>query len=272
MVNANRYLKRRTGRNRSGERWYLQVPVPKELRPRLGRSVERALHTGDPRVARIRRDAALPEIHALFARARAEPTLAEVIAAARREELARAGAIWSEAVLDRGPAAVRTALAALIDAEHIAGEPEAIPAPSEAWQRRARRALLHHGLEPTLAAIGEVAEALLAAHIEAAEAAIDGRPALTPAEPRTEAPPPRGVEIPPDPRSPVLAMPAGHARKLEMMADRYLAEREGSWTGQTKVQVRATLQAFTEHVASKSPSEKFGLRVKRLPSGGGGAG
>ena len=44
-------------------------------------------------MARIRRDAMLPEIHALFARARAEPTLAKVVAAARREELARAGAI-----------------------------------------------------------------------------------------------------------------------------------------------------------------------------------
>jgi hypothetical protein len=31
MINANRYLKRRVGKSRSGERWYLQVPVPKDL-------------------------------------------------------------------------------------------------------------------------------------------------------------------------------------------------------------------------------------------------
>jgi hypothetical protein len=106
MINANRYLKRRCGKDRSGERWYLQLPVPKDLRERFGWTIERALNTSDPRVARIRRDAMLPDLRALFDRARAEPTLGEVIPAVRRAELARAHAEWSELIADRGVANV----------------------------------------------------------------------------------------------------------------------------------------------------------------------
>jgi integrase len=173
MVNANQYLKRRTGRNRSGERWYLQVPVPKELRPRLGRTVERCLRTDSVRLARARRDALLPEIHALFARARAEPTLAEAVAAARLE-----------------------------------------------------------------------------AHIQAAEAAIDGRPALTPAEPRTEAIVPQGVEIPPEAGSRAGAMSACRARLSEArLAGLYAEwERERRPAGRTKLDFRRALRRLEEHV------------------------
>jgi hypothetical protein len=89
MVNANRYLKRRRGKGRSGERWYLQVPVPVDLRPRFGATVERCLRTDSLKVARIRRDETLPEVRAMFAAARAEPTLDDALAAARRAERAR---------------------------------------------------------------------------------------------------------------------------------------------------------------------------------------
>jgi hypothetical protein len=62
----------------------LQLPVPKDLREHFDWTIERALNTSDPRVAPIRRDAMLPDLRAPFDRARAEPTLGEVIPAARR--------------------------------------------------------------------------------------------------------------------------------------------------------------------------------------------
>jgi hypothetical protein len=70
MVRANRYLHKRSGKRRSGERFYLRVPVPADLRAVFGRLIERPLRTSDPRVARIRRDALLAEVRAMLERAR----------------------------------------------------------------------------------------------------------------------------------------------------------------------------------------------------------
>jgi integrase len=191
MINANRYLKRRRGKDRSGERWYLQLPVPKDLRHHFGCTIERALNTSDPRVARIRRDAILPDVRAMFDRARAEPTLDEVIPAARRAELARAHAEWSELIADRGVANAREVLGVLLGEEYISDDVECVATPSEAWQRRARRVLLHHGLAPTDEAIERIAETLLEAHIEGAELALEGRAPLNlPAKPAAAPPAP----------------------------------------------------------------------------------
>ena len=192
MVNANRYLKRRCGKDRSGERWYLQVPVPKDLRERFGSTIERALNTSDPRVARIRRDAMLPDLRALFDRARAEPILDDVITAARRGELARAHAEWSELTADRGAANAHGVLYGLMDHEFLRGDDdEDVAVPSEAWQRRARRLLLHHGVAPTDAAVERIAETLLEANVEGAVMALEGRtPPNLPAKPAAAPPAP----------------------------------------------------------------------------------
>ena len=42
MINANQYLKRRCGRDRSGERFYCRVPIPADLRGRFGLSLRSA--------------------------------------------------------------------------------------------------------------------------------------------------------------------------------------------------------------------------------------
>ena len=64
MGNLNQYIKRRVGKARSGERLYIQVPVPKDLRGRFGHAVTRCLRTDSLKVARIRRDEMLPDIRA----------------------------------------------------------------------------------------------------------------------------------------------------------------------------------------------------------------
>ncbi len=82
-----RHLKRRTGARRSGQRWYVQVAVPKELQAKLGRkTIERALKTSDLREAQRQRWAVLAEIEETFKRAREERglTSVEIEAAAQR--------------------------------------------------------------------------------------------------------------------------------------------------------------------------------------------
>ena len=67
-----RYLKRRVGKGRSGERWYVRVPIPKDLQGRFGRAraIERALKTSDLQEARRRRHAVIAEIFDTIERAR----------------------------------------------------------------------------------------------------------------------------------------------------------------------------------------------------------
>ena len=90
MVEAmpdTRHLKRRTGARRSGQRWYVQVAVPKELQAKLGhKTIERALKTSDLREARRQRWAVLAEIEETFKRAREVRglTSVEIEAAAQR--------------------------------------------------------------------------------------------------------------------------------------------------------------------------------------------
>ena len=82
-----RYLKRRVGKGRSGERWYVRVPIPKDLRGRFGRAtaIERALNTSELQDAQRRRHAVIAEIFETFERARhGGLTSAEIEAEAQR--------------------------------------------------------------------------------------------------------------------------------------------------------------------------------------------
>ncbi len=82
-----RYLKRRVGKGRSGERWYVRVPIPKDIRGRFGRAtaIERALKTSDLQEARRRRHAVIAEIFDAIERARhGGLTSAEIEAEAQR--------------------------------------------------------------------------------------------------------------------------------------------------------------------------------------------
>lgn len=91
------------------------------------------LRTSDPRVARIRRDNILPEVRQMLANARARPKLEDVLPDIRRAELAQAHGVWTELIADRGVANAHRALDALD--EH-----------DDHWWRRARQAILQHGL------------------------------------------------------------------------------------------------------------------------------
>jgi integrase len=238
MANVNRYIKARRGRERSGERLYLQVPVPKDLRAVFGRAcLERCLHTDSLTVARMRRDAALPEILAMFDRVRQEPTLDQALAVIRRDELARAHAVWSERVVERGIAGARSALADLLEDEHVQiDDQDWTPAPSAAWQQRARRMLLLHGLAPTDQATEAAATALLEAHIDGAELVLEGR--ALPARNGLHA---AARRVQPDMYTAIAFTAA---------AERYVEERQAVWTQHTLAQYESTLRQFGEHVGA----------------------
>jgi hypothetical protein len=225
MTNVNRYIKARRGRGRSGERLYLQVPVPKDLRPVFGRAcIERCLRTDSLKVARIRREEMLPEIKAVFTAARAEPKLENVLAAVRREEMARAQIEWTELIADRGAAAARQTLALLLDDEYLycPDDREDFASPSESWQRRARRELLRHGLAAKDGAVDAAAVVLLEAYVDGAEMALEGRP-LVEAHQRATAHP-RPV-IPAGSSSPALPSPAQTAVQFRDLLSEWKRER-----------------------------------------------
>ena len=86
---VNRYIKTRRGKGRSGEKRYFQMAVPRDLRPIFGATIEHCLRTDSLRVARVRRDALLPEIQAMFAAARAAPKIENESGEVGRERGAR---------------------------------------------------------------------------------------------------------------------------------------------------------------------------------------
>jgi integrase len=65
------YLKRRCGKGRSGDSFYVRVRVPADLRDVYGKKeIGRSLHTSDPKEAKRRKHAVVAEIFADFERAR----------------------------------------------------------------------------------------------------------------------------------------------------------------------------------------------------------
>lgn len=67
----NAYLKRRCGKQRSGFRWYVRVPVPTDIQDTIRRqTIERALNTSDIKEARRLKLPVLTEIFGSFERAR----------------------------------------------------------------------------------------------------------------------------------------------------------------------------------------------------------
>jgi len=168
-----RYLKRRVGRRRSGDRWYVRVPIPTDLRGRFGKleAIERGLGTGDLREAQRRRHAVVGEILETFDRARAGRP--EDAAA---EEFTRAYAAWRQVCHERRRRAVHEQLGVLLDQQFmpIDGE-EHVPAPCEKWQERARKALCQCGIEPAPEVVERLAESFLEAQVDATDAMLEGR-------------------------------------------------------------------------------------------------
>ena len=65
------YLKRRRGKDRSGYRWYVRIVVPADLRDILRKqTIERALNTGDLKVAQRLKHAVVAQIFEEFERAK----------------------------------------------------------------------------------------------------------------------------------------------------------------------------------------------------------
>jgi hypothetical protein len=185
-----RHLKRRVGKRRSGDRWYVRVPVPKDLRGRFGKleAIERALNTGDLREAQRRRHAVVAGILELFDRAR-DSRPEDAVAG----ELVRAHATWRQTYLSLGRSAAQERLGDLLETEYMqVSDHEYIPTPDEQWHVRARKALQRCGVEPAPEMVAQLAEALLEAHVDAAEAALEGR----------ELPVPGGVRKPSAPGRP----------------------------------------------------------------------
>jgi hypothetical protein len=143
-----RYLRRRVGKRRSGDRWYVRVPVPKNLRGRFGEleAVERGLGTGDLREAQRRRHAIVAEILELFDRTR-DSRPEDAVA----EELAQAYATWRETYLALGRAGAQALLSDVLEAGYMqVSDREYIPTPGEQWHERACKALQRCGVEPAL--------------------------------------------------------------------------------------------------------------------------
>ena len=138
-----RYLKRRVGIGRSGDRWYVRVRVPADLRGRFGKleAIEKALGTGDPREAQRRRHAAVAAILERFEQARRAPSPAAAISEARRAELRQAWRVWSGYIAEHGLSAAREALSNGIYAESMPDDDGTLTLiPGEHWLRpRGRR-------------------------------------------------------------------------------------------------------------------------------------
>lgn len=229
-----RYLKRRVGKRRSGDRWYVRVPVPKDLQGRFGRltAIEKGLGTGDLREAQRRRHAVVAEILDLFDRAR-DSRPEDAVA----DELVRAHAVWRQIYLARGRSAVREGVQNLLDAEYMqVSDHEYIRTPGDQWHERAGEALQRCGVEPAPEMVAH-SETLLEAHVDAAEAVLEGR------EPPVPAPGGR--------REAVRARATAHdALKVWEAGERYLAERtrdaNASLSQQTAAQASTTFRLFAE--------------------------
>ena len=225
-----RYLKRRVGKRRSGDRWYVRVPVPTDLRGRFGKleALERALNTGDLREAQRRRHAVVADILQLFDRAR-DSRPEDAVA----DELTRAHAAWRQTYLGHGRSVAQERLGDLLEAEYMqVSDHEYIPAPGDQWHERARKALQRCGVDPAPEMVVHLAEALLEAHVDAAEMALEGRepPAVNSGRARVAS--------------------SGGALKVSEAGERYLAERtrdaKSALSEQTAAQARTTLRLFAE--------------------------
>jgi integrase len=154
------------------------------------------------------------------------------------EELVRAHAGWRQTYLTHGRSAVRERLGDLLDAGYMqVSDHEYIPTPDDRWDERARKALRRCGVEPAPEMVAHLAEALLDAHVDAAEAVLEGREPPVP-EPggRREAAGTRAT--------------TGDTLKVSEAGERYVAERtrdaKAALSQQTAAQARTTFRLFAE--------------------------
>ncbi len=248
-----RHLKRRTGARRSGQRWYVQVAVPKELQGKLGhKTVERALKTSDLREAQRQRWAVLAEIEETFKRAREELglTSVEIEAAAQRqmreslEAIRRDPGDFFEPVpgdVDHG--LIGEGLLGDMQYDLAEGDYARVAKAADVVKSRAGASLSDEQKD-------ELGQALLRADIEALRAALALHGGEEPNPPRVlnaRAIDPVTLERP----SPGRVIPRhGAAPPITEAAERYFADQmrdpSARWTRQTEMQYRASARLFAD--------------------------
>lgn len=260
----NAYLKRRCGKGRRNQPYYVRVPVPQDLQELLSRrTIERPLKTTDLAEARRRKHAVVAEIMADFERARRGAlTAADIENEAQRYLRER---------LKRLQKAPEDAFTPLIDGEgneqELAGEAALADLRDglerDEWTRtvvmEAENIARRYGATLGEAQRVELCRALQRAEIEALSRAL----AIYQGE--TISPVPVLDPSAVDPITAAVRLPTrltpkhGPGIRVSDAAEGYVAEktvpRRGAWTGQTAGQARATLRFFEEFTSNRPLAE-----------------
>lgn len=251
----NAYLRCRCGHRRSGDRWYVRVPVPSDLQEVLRkRSIEQALNTSDKEEARRRKHAVIARIMADFERARlGKITSADIEQEAQRylrerlqEILDRPGDTFTPGQDELGneyPCRAERELFELHQLQESGEWPAAIEQEADATARRYGAALIAEQRE-------ELCAALLRAEIQGVQRALAAHNGAS----QEPVPVLNGHAI--DPLTAEVARPArlplrkGEGLHVSDAAKAYITERnrekKKAWTAQTLRQVQGTFRLFTD--------------------------
>ena len=221
-------------RNRRG-RWLVQVPVPRALQGRFGKTRETYLRTGDRTVAKIKAPAAVAEILASFERARNGGSLrTDELKSVAEMELRRAYDTLASNFLDSHGRLTKLASEVAEDASDLV---------AASWQPNsllgqpttdyASEILDRIGAEKTEKLIAAMTEAVLKAQA-AAIAMLE-----------------RGIEPPPLKGHLARRNRKGTAPKISEAADSFITERQrdksARLTTQTANQMQATFRLFSDY-------------------------
>lgn len=244
-----RYLKRRVGKGRSGQQWYVRVPVPRDLQGRFGgrTALERALKTADPREAQRRKHGIVAEFFDRFDRARLGSGLTSV----EIEEIARLHFDELMLAIDRDP------MDTFQFREELGLGGEAVlwtlldELENEDWGRiesHVQKIARDRGVELTSEKYDELARAFLNAEIAALRCSLalhNGELPKRPAVFNMLAVDRVSLEVPTSIRP---RLRKGDGPTLTEATDRYFADRtrdpSARWTHQTEVQYRASGRLF----------------------------
>lgn len=221
-------------RNRRG-RWLVQVPVPKSLQSRFGKTRETYLRTGDRTVAKIKAPAAVAEILASFERARNGGTLtSEEMKSLAEAEMRRTYDALASDFLDSHGNLTKLASEVAEDASDLltaSWQPNRLL--GKATTDYAEEILDRIGAEKTEQSIAAMTEAILKAQA-AAIAMLE-----------------RGMEPPALNGRQIRRNRQGTAPKISEAGETFLTERQrdksARLTTQTENQMRATFRLFRDY-------------------------
>ena len=249
------YLKRRRGKNRSGEQWYVRVVVPPDVREIIRKqTIERSLNTSDKKEARRLKHAVLANIFEGFERARRHRiTSADIEYEAQRYLSERLEHIT------KTPEDAFTVMTDSFGNDYGLGGDAALltlcrELGNDDWStvvlKEAEVIARNYGVEMTTAQHEELCRALQKAEIEALSRAISIHNDQVP-EPvsvlNARAVDPLTAAVRQRPR---LSPKQGKGVRVSEAAEAYIAhrnrEKKSQWTEQTKGQARTTFRLFSE--------------------------